>query len=421
MEPSRSTLYRTFLLTAIVLLLLLGTSLRLPAFLALAAAWSALLTASWISARRPLAGVTVRRELYASAFEGDEVNVALTVESARRARMVEIVDSFGPAIAAEQRMLEPGPLGPGIRRRLNYFGWCSRHWGLHTVGPLQVVCSDASGLFRAWNRLPVIEEFAVFPQVYDVAGLAELGARPTLIPFESSTGRPGQSLISMGVRDYRAGDDLRRVHWPATARRGSLLVKEYEVDLAPYYTVFIDLDRRHRAGTGKKSTLEYVLRTSASVIWSAIRAGAFVQVSGQGAEPLHVPPGRGETHLTYALYELIRRTMDGKMSLPEAALQYLPHIPPSSTVVLVSGTIFLDLAATGELVEALRGRGARAVMFLVNNFSFPAISGWPPPRAEVVEKAREVDFFLRSRGVPVRILEESDELESALGRGGFDR
>jgi len=83
----------------------------------------------------------------------------------------------------------------------------------------------------------------------------------------------------------------------------------------------------------------------------------------------------------------------------------------------VSGTVFLDLAATGDVIEALRSRGARVAVFLVNNFSFPAIAGWPPPRVEIMEKTREVLFFLRSRGVPVRVLEESDDLEAALGGG----
>jgi uncharacterized protein (DUF58 family) len=416
-ESSRSTLYRSFLLTALVILALLGMALRLPAFLALGAAWGAVLVSSWFVARRPLEGVRARRELYPNAFEGDEVSVEIAVESARPARMIEVSDSFGPSIAVEQRMLEPGPLEPGLQRRLKYTAFCSRHWGLHPVGPIQILSSDPCGLFHAWKLLPATEEFAVFPQVYDVAGLAELGARSTLVPQESSAGRPGQSLLPMGLRDYRAGDDLRRVHWPATARRGALMVKEVEVDLAPYFTVFIDLERRHRAGMGRKSTLEYVLRTSASAIWTAIRSGGYVQVAGMGAAPLLVPPGRGETHLTFALYELIRAGLDGTTPLPDLALQSLASVPPASTVVLVSGTVFLDLGATGDLIEALRSRGVRVAVFLVNNFSFPAISGWPPPRVEVVEKTREVTFFLRSRGVPVRVLEETDDLEAALGGG----
>ena len=417
MEPSQSTLYRTFLLTAIIVLTLLGAALKLPAFLALAAAWSAMLLVAWFRARRPLEGVTARRELYPSAFEGDEVPVEIVLRGDRPARMIEVADSFGPSITVEQRMLEPGPLGPGMEHRLRYVSYCSRHWGVHSVGPIQVTSSDPAGLFHAWKTLPVVEEFAVFPQVYDVAGLSELGARSTLIPHESTAGRPGQSLVAMGVREYRPGDDLRRVHWPATARRGALMVKEVEVDLAPYFTVMIDLDRRHRAGMGRKSTLEYVLRTAASAIWSATRSGGFVQVTGMGAKPFHVPPGRGETHLTFALYELIRAGLDGTTPLSEVALQSIPIVPPSSTVVVVSGTVFLDLAATGDLIEAFRSRGVRVAMFLVNNFSFPAIAGWPPPRAEIVEKSLEVTFFLRSRGVPVRILEESDDLAAALGGG----
>lgn len=417
MEPSRSTLYRTFLLASIVALVLLGAAFRLTAFLALAAAWSAMLVLAWIQARRPLEGIRARRAMYPSAFEGDEVPVEVIVEGARGARMIEVSDAFGPSITVEQRMLEPGPLEPGVRRRLRYVAYCSRHWGLHPVGPLQIHASDPAGLFHAGKNLPGTEDFAVFPQVYDVAGLQELGARSTLVPHESSAGRPGQSLVPMGIREYRPGDDLRRVHWPATARRGTLMVKEVEVDLAPYFTVIIDLDRRHRAGMGRKSTLEYVLRTSASVIWTAVRTGGFVQVNGLGAEPLHVPPGRGETHLTFALYELIRAGLDGKVPLHEAALRALPFVPPSSTVVLVSGTVFLDLPAIGDVVEAFRSRGVRVAFFLVNNFSFPAISGWPPPRVEIVEKTREVVFFLRSRGVPVRVLEESDDLPAALGGG----
>jgi len=417
LESSASTLYRTFLLSAIVVLSLLGVALRLPAFLALAAAWSGLLVVSWILARRPLAGITARRELYPSGFEGDEVPVEIALRGERPARMIEVVDEFGPSITVEQRMLEPGPLESGVERRLKYVSYCSRHWDKHRVGPIQIVSSDPAGLFRAASTLPVIEEFAVFPQVYDVAGLSELGARSTLVPHESSTGRPGQSLVAMGVREYRPGDDLRRVHWPATARRGALMVKELEVDLAPYFTVILDLDRRHRAGIGRKSTLEYVLRTAASLIWSATRSGGFVQVAGMGAAPFHVPPGRGENHLIFALYELIRANLDGTTPLEEVVLQQLPVVPTSSTVVIVSGTLFLDLTATGGLIEAFRSRGVRVAMLLVNNFSFPAIAGWPPPRAEIVEKGRELLFYLRSRGVPVRTLEESDDLAAALGGG----
>jgi uncharacterized protein (DUF58 family) len=418
-EPARSTFYRSYLFATLPVLVLLGVALRRPAFLALAGAWAGFLALSAWWARRGLDGIRLSREIYPSAFEGDEVAVSLLFESARPVRRIEIADTFGAAIVTEQRMLEPGPVGPGARRRLGYASLCSRQWGIYTVGPVTVSRSDSAGLFRARKDLAVVEEFAVFPHVYDVAGLAPLGAQRSLAPHEVTASRTGQGLLYLGVRDYRPGDDLRQVHWPATARRGTLVVKEREVDLAPYFTLFVDLDRRHRAGTGRKSTHEYVVRTAASIVWSAIRAGGFVQLEGAGRRPLHVPPGRGETHLAFALYELIRAVQDGGTPLPEIVLQHLPSVPPGSTVVLLSGTFFVELGPLDEVLEGLRVRGARPVVVLVNNFSFPAISGWPPGRAEIVEKRREVEFFLRSRGVPLRILEEADDLEAALGRGGL--
>jgi len=418
-EPSGSALYRSFLLATLPVLVLLGVMLGKPAFLALAGAWTLFLVLSAVWARRGLSGVRVAREVYPSAFEGDEVAVQVTVESDRPVRRIEISDTFGAAIVAEQKMLEPGPVGPGMRRRLKYGTLCSRQWGVYTVGPVQVQTSDPAGLFRARRDLPLAEEFAVFPRVYDVAGLAPLGAQRSMAPHDVTASRTGQSLLYLGVREYRPGDDLRHVHWPATARRGSLVVKEHEVDLAPYFTIFADLDRRHRAGTGRKSTHEYVMRTAASIVWSATRAGGFVQLAGLGRQPLHVPPGRGDTHLAYALYELIRAVQDGGVALPELVLQHLPSVPSGSTAVLLSGTLFLELGPLDEVIEGLRGRGARPAVVLVNNFSFPAITGWPPARAEIVEKRREVEYFLRSRGVPMRILEETDDLEAVLGRGGL--
>jgi uncharacterized protein (DUF58 family) len=417
-EPARSTLWRTYVLLYSSIALLFGLGVGVGAVSALGAAGLSLCLLAWASSRRRLRGLRARRRLYPSAFEEDAVEVDVVLESDRPARLVEVADAFGPAMALEQRLLEPGPVAPGRARQLTYQAFCSRQWGVHTVGPLQLVTADAAGLFHAWRRFADVEDFAVFPRVYDVARLGESGARPTLSPREAAAARAGRSLLYLGVRDYRPGDDLRHVHWPASARRGALVVKEFELDLCPYVTVFADFDRRRRAGTGRKSTFEYVVRTAASAVWTAVRSGSFVQVLGSDSRSLHVPPGRGQDHLTFALYELIRAQQDGTEPFLDVALAALPRVPPASTAVLISATVFLELPALEELLEGFRDRAVRPLFFLVDNFSFPAIEGWPPPRAEIVERMREVTFFLRSRGVPVRVLRDADDLETALGPRG---
>lgn len=400
---------------------LLGVALRVQALAVLALSLAALLLVAWRESRGGLRGLALARELYPSAFEDDEVSVSIAVEnrSRRTSWLLEIGDSFGPAVADRQALLEPGPLHGGRRRRLAYRTACSRPWGIHTVGPLRLSAADPFGLFHAERVWPQVDPFAVFPKVWPVAEIDRLGARPSLAPQEVTTPRSGRSLAYLGVRDYRPGDDRRRIHWPATARRGAPVVKEHEVDLVPYFTLLLDLERTHRAGTGLKSTLEYLVRTSACLVWTAARRGDLVQVFGEGQSSLAVPPGAGTLHATHALYELIRVQQDGRVPLLDVVDRHAGHLPPGSTAALLAGTLFLDLDRLEETLASLRSRGVRPVVLLVNKDSFLPIERRAAPREQAAAQAREMTALLRARGVPGAILSADEELESALGRPGL--
>jgi uncharacterized protein (DUF58 family) len=410
--------YRRFLYAALGFAGLLGTALHVEALTALALGGFALLFLAWRQSRGGLARLAVVREVYPSAFEDDAVPVSLALDnrSRRTAWLVEIRDSFGPAVADRQALLEPGPLPGARRRRLVYRTACSRPWGVYTVGPLTLSTSDPFGLFHSERLLGDVAPFAVFPRVWPVAGIEKLGARPSLSPQEFTAGRPGQSLAYLGVRDFRPGDDVRRIHWPATARRGSPAVKEHEVDLVPCFTLFVDLDRAHRAGTGLKSTLEYVVRTSACLVWTAASRGDLVQVRGEGARSLEVPPGAGTLHATQALYELIRMQQEGRVPLLDLVEHHRLHVRAGSTATLLSGTMFLDLARLEETLGALQSQGVRPVVILVNKDSFLPIDRRAVPREAAAAQAQAVSTLLRSRGVPGAILSAEQDLESELGR-----
>ncbi|HEY2945747.1 MAG TPA: DUF58 domain-containing protein [Vicinamibacteria bacterium] len=418
MTRSRTHTYRRFLYAALGFTGLLGAALRVEALMALAAAGFALLFIAWGEARRGLGGLRLARELYPSAFEDDAVPVSLVLDnrSRRTSWLVEIRDSFGPAVADRQALLEPGPLRGARRRRLVYRTACSRPWGIYAVGPLTLAASDPFGLFHAERRVPDVAPFAVFPRVWSVAGIEKLGARPSLSPQDVTSTRPGQSLAYLGVRDFRPGDDIRRIHWPATARRGVPAVKEHEVDLAPHFTLLVDLDRSHRAGTGLKSTIEYLVRTSACLVWTAASRGDLVQVLGEGARTLEVPPGAGTLHATQTLYELIRVQQDGRLPLLDLVEQHRMHVPAGSTVALLSGTMFLDRERLEEMLGAFQSRGVRPVVVLVNKDSFLPIDRRAVPREEAEAQARAVTTLLRSQAVPGAILSAEHDLETELGR-----
>jgi uncharacterized protein (DUF58 family) len=140
----------------------------------------------------------------------------------------------------------------------------ARQWGLYTVGPLSIGRFDPLGLFYARREVPRLSPFEVYPRSAFIEALATPGGRASLASRDVTAAAAGHSLVYRGVREYRAGDDVRRIHWPATARRGTPMVRENERDLQPVFLLFLDLAKRGRAGIGRKSTLEYLVRVGAT-------------------------------------------------------------------------------------------------------------------------------------------------------------
>jgi len=136
------------------------------------------------------------------------VEIALENHGRKPVRFVEILDSFGAALAETKALLDPGPLPPGRRHRLVYRTLCTRLWGVYTVGPLALSVADPLGLFSARRLLGDLRPFDLFPRVHPVGGIDQLGARTSFSPTEATAGRAGASAVYLGVRDFRPGDEV---------------------------------------------------------------------------------------------------------------------------------------------------------------------------------------------------------------------
>lgn len=415
-EPSRTTLYRNILAASAGVLIVLWISFGLHGYGVIALTWITLILVARHLAQRGVAGLQVRRSLYPSAFETDTVDVRLTLENRgmHDAHFIELADRFGPSLVDRQIIAEAGPFPGRAWRELYYIGLCTRRWGSYEVGPLTVSTGDPLGLASAEKRIQDVDFFSVFPQVYELPELHQEGGSLSLTPQESVSDYPGQSQLYLGVRDYRSGDEPRRIHWPATARRGTLVVKEFEVDLVPYFTLFLDLNREHRAGTGRKSTLEFVVRTGSSLLWTAVQKRQFVQIFGDDGEPLIVDPGTGERHLTYALHHLIQVQQDGRSTLPDVVERSAAALPTGSVAALLYATSTPDLGELRRICESLGARAVQPLFVFINGHSFAPVDRWPLPPEEVEERHREIGFFLRSRAIPHVFFDADDDLRELL-------
>ncbi|HEX9188530.1 MAG TPA: DUF58 domain-containing protein [Vicinamibacteria bacterium] len=419
MDPSSP--WRGFLTAAAALAGLLGLASGTAALVGFAAGWAALLALSWLAARRGLAALDIRRQLPSSAFEGDllTVDVALENHGAGSARFVLAEDQFGAGLAGRQSVLEPGPLPSLHRRMLSYRTFVARQWGLYTVGPLSIGRFDPLGLFFASRTLERVEPFEVYPKAARVEATALLGGRATVAARDLTTAAAGQSLLFRGVRDFAPGDDVRRIHWPATARRGTPMVRENERDLQPVFTLFLDLDRRGRAGLGRKSTLEYLVRVSASLLWTAHRRGDAFAFVAESDRTVILPAAQGEAHLAAALHELVVSKQTGARSLAEVVERNAGLAPAGGAAALVLSTTDVDVLALASVLGSLRASTVRPIVVAVDALAFPPLDRPPAPVEVVRDRRRALARCLVELDVPAAILGPDDVPEERLARPDF--
>jgi uncharacterized protein (DUF58 family) len=410
--------WRGFLSALAVLAGLLGFASGSVALVGFAVGVAVLLSLAFLSSRRGLRGIEVRRSLPPSAFEDNLLTVDLVIENhaERAARFVEAGDVFGAGLADRQSVLEPGPLPPLHRRVLSYRAFVARQWGLYTVGPLSVGSWDPLGLFFARRAIEHMDPFEVFPKAVEIEALATHGGQSTMVPRDVTEAAAGQSLLFRGVREFQAGDDVRRIHWPATARRGSPMIREYERDLEPIFTLFLDLESRGRAGLGRKSTLEHLVRVAASLLWTAHRRGDRFGLVAERDRSVLLPAGQGEVHLAAALHQLVIARQTGTTPLLDIVDRHRDLVPAGATAALLLGTTEIDLDQLSRTIEGLQGTVARPLVVAIDALSFTPVDRPPTPVEEVKERRRALEECLLGLDVPAAVLGVRDTPEDVLVR-----
>jgi uncharacterized protein (DUF58 family) len=410
--------YRGFLLATASVSALLALPSRSAHLLSFALAWMALLAVSFFLARRGLGRLEVRRNAPENAFEGDLVTVDLVLQNHGRGpvRYVAVSDTFGAGFGGHQGVLEAGPLPGGHERPLSYQAFVAQQWGLYTVGPPAVGAWDPLGLWYASRVRTSVQGFEVFPGVVEIESIPGFGAQASAASRDLTLSAAGQSLLFRGAREFRSGDDVRRIHWPATAQRGVPMVREAERDVQPVLTLFLDLERRGRAGVGKQSSLDWVVRAAAALLWTAHRREVAIQLVAEGERSVFVPVGKGEVHLATALHEVIASRQTGGTPLLDIVEAHRDHLPPGSTAALLAAATDIDLDRLASIVEALRATGVFPLLMAVHPRGLTAFAGAPLSAAQEGTRRRSLEDQLVALRVPYAFLDAGEDVSAALRR-----
>ena len=131
------------------------------------------------------------------------------------------------------------PLAPGERCEVTV-AFTPRRRGAVELTSSTVARADPLGLFRALRGVDTPGSLLVLPARFVVPELALPGTRvhqPGGVSLASSV---GDSEEFFGLRDYRPGDPLQRVHWKSFARTGKPVVKEFQDEFFERHALVLD-------------------------------------------------------------------------------------------------------------------------------------------------------------------------------------
>ncbi len=265
--------------------------------------------------------------------------------------------------------------------------WLTRR-GSFPLGPTIVTISDPLGLFRIERKFEASKSLTVLPMIFPIESFL---SPPGLLPGGQVIRRKSTDITphASGVREYNSGDPMKRIHWPASIRRGQLMVKEFDQD--PQAEVWLFLDAQQSAQSSKPhneipelpvqdllftrrpkftlppSTLEYGITIAASLAHYFIEQKRSVGFVAADRAYTMIPAEHNERHENKILETLAFLEGKGNLSIAALAGAQSRQLPSGSSVILVTPTIEPELIIA---VDDLQRRNLRPVLILLSAESF---------------------------------------------------
>ena len=289
-----------------------------------------------------------------------------------------------------------------------------RRRGLYVVGPARLRARSGLGLFSFAQDDETIGRFVVDPTAEPIRGFRLLHGGTHADVGREVVRSIGRSEEFSRLRAYRPGDPPRLVHWPSSARTGSLMVKEFDRSVVTEVRIFCDLHLLALTGLGDQTSVEYRLRAAASIAAEATRLGHLVQVVACKAPRAATRLAGGATHLAAILDWLAVLRPEGQGGYEEDVEAEAHALTRGSTAVLVMSTIHVRPQALERLIRLIRLRRVEPVAVLVDDRGFlklrreqEALYRETPPVEGLVALLRRLDVRVHAISnfdeVPVRL------------------
>lgn len=320
---------------------------------------------------KPASLIATRKWSNAPSLDS-ETEIELTVEN-RGAAILEcrLTDDLPPALMDATAHTEPVRLTAfprvpaSVRYRIE-----PQERGDCTTGLLYVRYRSPLGLAEKWSKAPLTQTVRVYPMLRTSEEQQIFLARSRQLDLQlRQTRQRGLGRDFESLREYREGDDLRDVCWTASARRGSLITRQYQTERSQPVWIVLDCGRLMRsrvvapphanaamplaAGSLRAhSKLDHACSTAVALAQLALFSGDRVGLLAYGQTiQQRLLPGRGAAHLRQMIELLAQIRAESSEADHLRATALIGRLQPRRSLILW----ITDLAETAMRPEVIDG------------------------------------------------------------------
>lgn len=386
-----------WILLATTLLLALGTGF--PVYFRIFFLVALLITSSFTWAFLNLIGVTISaNRTYAKPMAGESIETRITIHNAglfpkSNLEIADLSELPGHNTGAVVN-LSPGEyltlrMDVPLRKR-----------GHYRVGAPTVASRDPFGIFQLRHNEPGTEHIVVTPYMVDIP------------PFSMSKGDsigdgslqrnvPESTASVSTIRNYQPGDSTKYIHWPATANKATLMLKQFDGGMENIVWILLDLQSEVQVGDEIENTEESSITAAASIARSYSDMGWSVGLMANGDRHYILPPEKGPFLLDRMLFALAEARAEGTIPLRDLLSFWQSHVN-SSNVSLIVITPSID-SDWEPLLEACIQQGTSASVVMIDPISFGSEASLQLPLGQ-----------LQRMRVPTYLVKNGEDLSQAL-------
>lgn len=300
------------------------------------------------------------------------VELAVRNNGSRRSPVLGVFDPFDNGRRWARFLV--APLEPGELTRAAYRLPTERR-GVYDLGPLEIRLTDPFGLATVSAEGASTTRLTVFPPVVPLAPLPQTRGHDPHAGADAPSGVLHQGDEFYALREYETGDDLRRVHWPSSARRDELMIRQDEMPWERRSTVVLDA----RANVHSSASLDGAVSAAASILLACAGRQSLIRMVTTAG----VDSGFSAGHqATDAMLEHLAEIGPSRGTGLGPTLQSLRRSSTSGALVVITtaGASDADL----EAIARLRARYSSVYLVLYERSAVEPSSGWVSNRTRAV-------------------------------------